>query len=249
MPLMIQTTYHRCIQFYRENKMLWFLINLVLLLLLYPYLGNNTIGLAILSGINILILANAINATKYFHHSEIVAVILWILAVVGQTSFIISQEEWFLLIYFIAIGLFYLLTIIELLIAIFNQKIVSNEMFYSVVNIYILIGLTRGALYMIIRIMSPWSFNLEWTHDQPRWTLLYYSFATLTTIGYGDVVPLTPKVRSLAMIEWIIGVMYNAILIAKLVAMNNSYLYHKHTHHSPYKESIENKREVHIKET
>jgi voltage-gated potassium channel Kch len=50
-------------------------------------------------------------------------------------------------------------------------------------------------------------------------TLLYYSFVTLTTVGYGDVTPLAPAARSLAITEALIGQLFPAVLIARLVSM------------------------------
>jgi hypothetical protein len=49
--------------------------------------------------------------------------------------------------------------------------------------------------------------------------LIYYSFVTLTTVGYGDITPLHPTARSLAMAEALIGQLYPAILIARLVSL------------------------------
>jgi hypothetical protein len=53
-----------------------------------------------------------------------------------------------------------------------------------------------------------------------RWrTLIYFSFMTLTTIGLGDVTPVTTQTQSLASIEGVIGVLYVAVLIARVVGV------------------------------
>jgi len=49
--------------------------------------------------------------------------------------------------------------------------------------------------------------------------LLFFSFVTLTTLGYGDITPVTSAARSLAVIEAVFSVLYNAILIARLVGL------------------------------
>jgi hypothetical protein len=48
---------------------------------------------------------------------------------------------------------------------------------------------------------------------------MFFSFVTLTTLGYGDITPVTSAARSLAVIEAVFGVLYNAILIARLVGL------------------------------
>jgi voltage-gated potassium channel Kch len=50
-------------------------------------------------------------------------------------------------------------------------------------------------------------------------SLLYYSFVTLTTVGYGDVTPVAPAARSLAVAEALVGQLFPAVLIARLVSM------------------------------
>jgi voltage-gated potassium channel Kch len=66
--------------------------------------------------------------------------------------------------------------------------------------------------------MDSGAFRLGEGRD-PRLELTYYSFVTLTTVGYGDITPLIPAARSLAIAEALIGQLFPAILIARLVSM------------------------------
>jgi hypothetical protein len=58
------------------------------------------------------------------------------------------------------------------------------------------------------------------TYDTMLPRLLYYSFTTLTTLGYGDITPIHPYARSLAVLESLVGVIYPAVLIARLVSLD-----------------------------
>jgi len=76
--------------------------------------------------------------------------------------------------------------------------------------------------YDLIYLTVPGSFRFasgadEATHHMHD--LAYYSFVTLTTIGYGDIVPAHPAARSVAMAEGLVGQLFPAILIARLVSM------------------------------
>jgi hypothetical protein len=85
---------------------------------------------------------------------------------------------------------------------------------------YLLIGLIFANAFILIQLLSPEAFQQDDMHVQgvePLPALLYFSFATLTTVGYGDIAPLAPAARSLAMLEALIGQLYPAILIARLV--------------------------------
>lgn len=84
---------------------------------------------------------------------------------------------------------------------------------------YLLLGIIWAYAYSLLAQLRPGAFSgAVATIDGPRgW--LYYSFVTLTTMGYGDVLPLHPVARSLAILEAVVGPLYLAILVARLVGM------------------------------
>ena len=83
--------------------------------------------------------------------------------------------------------------------------------------------MTFGSLYDLIETLHPGSFQINVDTVDPteiRWrTLIFFSFMTLTTIGLGDVTPITVQVQSLTAIEGVIGVLYVAVLIARVVGI------------------------------
>jgi hypothetical protein len=88
---------------------------------------------------------------------------------------------------------------------------------------YLLIGMTWAFAYQLSVQQAPEAIRFEspLAHTAPRQLndLMYFSFVTLTTVGYGDVTPVHPVVRSLAVAEALVGQLYLAILIASLVGM------------------------------
>jgi hypothetical protein len=90
------------------------------------------------------------------------------------------------------------------------------------VAVYLLLGLAWANLYELIEQLSPGAFHLPEppaSHDELVGSLGYYSFVTLTTMGYGDILPVHPAARSAAVLEALVGQLFPAILIARLVAM------------------------------
>jgi hypothetical protein len=88
--------------------------------------------------------------------------------------------------------------------------------------LYLTIGITFVALYGFMTLLVPKAFNgLPALQDNlsVASNLIYFSFVTLTSVGYGDIVPLHPIARSLANIEAIIGQLYPATLLARLVTL------------------------------
>lgn len=145
-------------------------------------------------------------------------------------SFLLSLLNYFYTSQFIYIAsilvlLFFLIN--SLLLAIkhilFAPKIDINKIVGSV-TIYLLIGIIWALLYGLVEEVFTGSF--EGTHlavDGSRfWDLIYFSFVTLTTLGYGDILPVNTYARTLAYMEAIVGQFYIAILVASLVGAHLS---------------------------
>jgi hypothetical protein len=106
-----------------------------------------------------------------------------------------------------------------------KQKEVTGETISMAVSVYLLLGLTWGIFYVVIFLYQPLAFNLGAIppEELQRFTVfIYFSLTTLTTIGYGDITPVSMQARYAAVAEGITGQLYLAILVARLVAMQMS---------------------------
>jgi Ion channel len=101
---------------------------------------------------------------------------------------------------------------------------VTTDTIAGAVSAYLLIGITFGSAYVLINHLLPGSFRdtIEpGKHLSPP-ELTFFSFVTLTTVGYGDIVPWLPHARSVAMLEAVVGIMYPAVLISRIVGTARS---------------------------
>jgi hypothetical protein len=125
---------------------------------------------------------------------------------------------------------FLLFVSIVLLGRVLTERDVSGDTIKGALAIYLLLGLVFATGYIALELGAPGSFRIpeELTHGTdggaPRsghagWAL-YFSYVTLTTLGYGDVSPLTPPAQMLAALEAIAGQIYLAVLIARLVGVH-----------------------------
>ncbi len=104
-----------------------------------------------------------------------------------------------------------------------DTKTVDLSTIYGGVAIYLVLGVTWAMSYRVIEAFAPGSFSFAESGQEPAWSeLLYYSYTTLTTLGYGDVLPLRPFARIWATLEAVVGVLYIAILVARLVSLYRS---------------------------
>lgn len=102
----------------------------------------------------------------------------------------------------------------------FYRSNVNVDLIYGTISAYLLIGNAFAEMYVALALFDPGAFaGLDMTKgfDHLARTLSYYSFVTLTTLGYGDVAPLKHYARVLAYVEAIVGQLYLTILVARLV--------------------------------
>jgi len=87
------------------------------------------------------------------------------------------------------------------------------------ISAYLLLGVVWAEAYTLIEALQPGSFSgaVDAARGNRGW--LYFSFVTLTTVGYGDILPVRPAARSLAMLEAVTGPLYMTVLLARLVSL------------------------------
>ncbi|WNC73003.1 potassium channel family protein [Thalassotalea psychrophila] len=113
---------------------------------------------------------------------------------------------------------------------IFTGEIDGNKIL-GAICLYILLGLIWALIYTLVHLMSVQAFNgmpdsKLWYETMPDF--VYFSFVTLTTLGFGDISPSMPVTRFLVYLEAIVGQFYLAILVASLVGSKISNSSQKH---------------------
>ena len=131
-----------------------------------------------------------------------------------------GETLWLTLANFASLVLYQSTIVFVLLMFVFTKDEVTRDVLYAASTVYILFGNTFTALYMIIQTLQPDAFvtsNLETPIAWPY--MVYYSYSTLTTLGYGDIVPRSAWVQSLAAVEAMLGPLYIAIIIGRLASV------------------------------
>jgi hypothetical protein len=112
------------------------------------------------------------------------------------------------------------LLIAAVLRAVYREETVSADAISGALCGYLLVGVAFGHAYCLIDAVVPGSFRGLGDFpegDREHFLLTYFSFATLTTVGYGDVAPASGPARSLSVVEAVVGQFYLAVLIADLI--------------------------------
>lgn len=108
---------------------------------------------------------------------------------------------------------------VVLLSQIFRPGRVSHLRIQGAIAVYLLFGVIWAHAYHIVAVLHPGSFRGPTDELSNLGGWAYYSYVTLTTVGYGDITPVTQVARTLSIAEALCGQLYLAVLIARLVAM------------------------------
>lgn len=149
----------------------------------------------------------------------------------GLSNFAKTDFYLTLLVYTLAITFFGLVSI-SILIHIMAEERVTVDLIYGSACVYLLIGFAWAIFYGFIEVLLPGSFQIAGKvmgHPESlgqysflNENLAYFSFITLTTLGYGDITPLTGPAKTASAIEGIVGQLYIALLVARLVGLQIS---------------------------
>jgi len=206
-----------------RGKFFYLLISLVFLLLVYPFLEHGSIREAFLSILSAVIPITAIFAVSYNKRNLIIAILLGVPTIAGELIDLFGIELPHAVIVVFAL-LFYLFTLITIISYVFRDEEVTGDTIYGAICVYLLIGITWTTIFVLINILQPGSFyinppnNIDNVQD---WSdFIYYSYATLTTLGYGDITPVTSQARSVGVLETIVGQLYLTILLARLIGLH-----------------------------
>lgn len=199
------------------------LIALVVLLVAMPFMEMVEIGPRIEAILMTLVLVSAVQAVGNRRWVLLWAGVLVSPAVLGKWlnhlwPDLVSRQ-WFLA----SILVFVLFIIVQLLRFILTSPRVNAEVLCAGVSTYLLLGLLWAAAYELVANLVSGAFAFANATNPPQgmeeFTAIYFSFATLSTVGYGDITPVNNVARMLAALEAVTGSLFIGVLIARLVSL------------------------------
>ena len=196
------------------------LVTILLLLLLRPFLEGFAVARFLLTALFTATLFSTLYSVSRPAWAFTLGLTLIVPAIAmtwlrhAITSRVLEQSGYVIML--LAFAFTAVITVIHTL----RARKVTVEQISGALSAYLLFGLVWGLAYFLLESAAPGSLSIGPVSDEARFgASIYYSFVTLTTLGYGDILPLTDRARSLAYVEAVIGQIYLAVLLAKLVGM------------------------------
>lgn len=216
-----------------SGRFLPLLVSLNLLFFLYSALEGSGTGLLILAGVFSVLMFTGLLAISERRRVVLIGVILVLPALVTRWmhSFgTVGDSHWIYIVGHVSLALFmtYVATIV--LIQVLSDRHVTGDTLVGSICVYLLIGFVFAVMFSLVEYLSPESFRVHpalqiESHDLMLNAnhfsyMIYYSFVTLTTLGYGDISPLSSGARVLATAEAVGGQIYLAAFVARLVGLH-----------------------------
>jgi hypothetical protein len=192
---------------------------LLLLLVLYPYFGGGTTRTVIFVAIVLATHAAAVYAASGRRRTLVISLVLMGPAVLGALDNIVGVTIIHPTLGSLSAAAFYMYTLVIIAWDVFTHEKVTENTLFGAACIYLLVGFAFTFLYYLVEKLNPGAFDTASAAPADWPTFLYYSFVTMTTLGYGEVRPLSDPARSLAIVEATFGVLFTAILVARLIGL------------------------------
>jgi hypothetical protein len=169
------------------------------------------------------IFVSAIYAVSQKKHHILIAVMLALPMLASIWTKYFVQHRAIVVIGGLCGAAFFLFAIIQMLTFIYSHKEVTRDMIVGAAVVYLFMALMWTFIFVGVETLHPGSFNFPEGQDiLTSRQFVYFSFVTLTTLGYGDITPVTSLAKSLCILEAVIGQLYLVVQVAWLVGVHVS---------------------------
>jgi hypothetical protein len=202
----------------------WLLLALVLQVLAYPFLDNYYGGRAVIAVFDLAILALALRASRASGHETRLGYVLVVPAMVLHVTEALSPGAPGVYAASLAAqALFHAFVVICLLRYMLQDEIMTRDELFAAAGLYVLMAFVFAYLYALVEHWQPGAFVINPANNPLGmvrwWDLLYFSFTCLTSVGFGEITPASDHARSVVMVQQMLGVLYFALVVSRLVTL------------------------------
>jgi voltage-gated potassium channel len=201
----------------RQYRYVWLLLSLVVCLILSPIAERTAMGSVLIALLFTLVTLAIVNAASRSRTDFVIALTLSTLWLPIDWLYLEFAQIWLRIVAAVLLMTLIFVSIYGVLKELSHVKESNFNILCAAVAAYLLIGVGWELIYDLMKYLSPESFDdLTWSD------FIYFSLTTLTTVGYGDITPGTSLAGIVAALEAVLGQLYVAVLIARLVGLLRS---------------------------
>jgi len=201
----------------------WLLLSLIALVVLYPFVEPSPRGHAAIAVFDLVILVLALRAARAGGPEARIGYVLVWPAVILHVCASFIPGPGFVLANLATQAMFHAFVVVCLLRYMLRDEVMTLDELFAAASLYVLMAFVFAYLFALVERVAPGSFFINPANNPDGvtawWDLLYFSFTCLTSVGFGEITPVSNHARSLVMIEQMMGVLYLALVISRLVAL------------------------------
>ena len=213
------------------GKFAYLLVAFLVLFLIFPFARSGIAGIGLLDILSTTIFAAAIYAVSRRRKILAAALVLAVPALVTNWSTYFVKSTNLAATGHAFYAAFFTLTAIVILAAVLRAGHITLDVLLGALCAYFVLGMVFAYVFACLELSHPGSFTTASGQSidaggpgvSDESSLIYFSFCTLTTLGYGDIVAVTKPARSLATLEALVGQFYLAVLVARMVGLHIVY--------------------------
>ena len=199
------------------------LIVLVLLFVATPFIEVMRDGELIEAILMSLFLLSAVLAVGGRRRMLLLTILLALPALAGKWLHHLQPRTFSPVVFLVCGTVFLVFIIVQILRFVLRTTRVNAEVLCASVSVYLMFGMAWAMTYRLVAYITPGAFAYNTPsvagHPMTGFSAFYFSFVTMSTLGYGDITPVSPVARMLVVMEAMTGTLYVAVLIARLVAL------------------------------
>ncbi len=203
----------------------WLLGALVTLVLLYPFLYDDREGRAGIAVFDLAILVLALRASRASGYESRFGYFLVVPAMFLHAGAALFDQSWLYASSLVAQALFHAFVVTCLMRYMLRDQFMTLDEMFAAAALYVLMAFVFAYLYALLEHLLPGSFVINAANNpdgRTSWVeILYFSFTCLTSVGFGEITPANDHARSVVMVQQMLGVLYLALVISRLVAMQS----------------------------
>jgi len=202
----------------------YLLVTLLLFFVLQPFLPTDAEDQVLLDVFLSAVLVAGVYTVMHSRMKLIIALSLVVPAIIARWALIFFDDPVLVVVSKGSGMAFFAFNTITVLWHIMTEREITRDTIYGAICGYLLLGMSWGVMFALMEFVAPGSFTINVADsgdsDALSSLMFYYSFVSLTTLGYGDIIPVSAAARSFSTLEAVTGQLYLTILVARLVGLH-----------------------------
>lgn len=205
-----------------QTKFMWLFIFLFGVLVSYPYSVGNNFRYYLYRTLFCVVILLTVYALSLRRSLLVIALVLAGPSIIQHTVYVAELKSPIAVVNsFIALA-FDVFIVVAIFRSVFSKARADSESIFGALCIYLFVGYSFTSIFLLVTYFHPYAFYLDPTVNNHavlnRLDSIYYSFGTMTSLGAAGITPVTGEARLLTIIEALMGVLFLAVLVSRLMS-------------------------------